>query len=98
MEQWQPILVVKGAAGKINLFARKEENGSWQYCRSNDNVEHDANTTIVFSFKDALSLLGQSWTYLTPEFIHPEFKSQFWTSISVEKGLFNRSHWRQACM
>ena len=98
MEQWQTILIVKGAAGKINLFARKEENGSWQFYRSNDTAAQNIDPTIVNSFKDALSLLGQSWTYLTPEFIHPEFKNQFWTSISVEKGMFNRANWRKACM
>lgn len=98
MEQWQTILILKGAAGKIILFARQEEDGVWQYYRSNDSLQNQANPTIVHSFQDALSLLGHSWKYLSPEYIHPAFKSQLWKNLSVQTGMFNRSNWRKACL
>jgi len=53
---------------------------------------------VVHSFPDALALLGQSWKYLTPEYIHPEFKQQCWLHLSKQSGLFDKINWRKACL
>ncbi|GIP18579.1 hypothetical protein J40TS1_42210 [Paenibacillus montaniterrae] len=98
MEQWQTILRVKGAAGNISLLARQRGEGNWEFYRSHDLSEPQQEPIIVHSFPEALSLLGQSWKYLSPEYIHPEFKQQVWRQLSGQGGLFNRSNWRKACL
>lgn len=97
MEHWQTILIVKGTAGKITLFARQNEQQAWEFYRSNEAFDLSS-PTIVYSFNDALALLGQSWKYLHPEYIHPDFKQLCWTSLTQESGIFNRVNWRKACM
>lgn len=102
MEQWQTILRVKGSAGTISLLARKREADLWEYYRSTNFSMSQQETVqernIVHSFSEALSLLGQSWKYLTPEYIHPEFKQQCWAQLSKQSGMFDRINWRKACL
>jgi|GEM_PF-923432 len=100
MEHWQTILVVKGAAGNMTLFARKQQQ-DWEFCCSSSSPSYSTSTigmNVVHSFPDALALLGQSWKYLTPEYIHPEFKQQCWSHLSKQSGLFDKINWRKACL
>ncbi|MFC6333484.1 hypothetical protein ACFP56_12715 [Paenibacillus septentrionalis] len=97
MEHWQTVLIVKGAAGKMTLYARKQDQ-QWEFYRSSDGPSPPNELTIVHSFPEALALLGQSWKYLTPQYIHPEFKQQCWSHLSKQSGMFDRINWRKACM
>jgi len=97
-EQWQTILILKGIAGKLTLFGQTDPNGHWIFYHQNDAQLKEATSEHVHSFIEALSLLGQSWKYLQPEYIHPQFKKALWDNIHAEKGLFNRTTWRRACL
>jgi len=98
MEQWQTILCVKGAAGTISLLARQRDSEQWEYYRTSSINTAQLEQPIVHTFAEALSLLGQSWKYLTPEYIHPQFKQQCWSLLSKQSGMFDRVNWRRACL
>lgn len=97
MDKWQPILRVKGAAGTILLLGHKVRDDQWAFCRASDNGL-PLQQNMVHSFSEALSLLGPSWKYLTPEYIHPQFKGQCWSLLAKQSGMFDRINWRKACL
>ncbi len=97
-EQWQTIVILKGIAGKLTLFGQANRDGQWTFYHQSDAQTVEVASTTVHSFDEALSLLGQSWKYLQPEYIHPQFKKALWDNLNAEKGLFNRTNWRRACM
>ena len=100
IQAWERIVVLKGAAGYVTLLGQQDVEGRWQFKKEIDPLLADLSSTITVtdSFKDGLALLGPSWKYLSPAYIHPDFKAVLWTYIKAEKGLYSLPAWRKACM
>jgi len=94
--QWQRILVLEGTAGQVILLGSYNHN-QWNFKKEQDPLLAE-NPVIVNQFNQALQLLGQSWSFLTPLYVHPDFKAELWKEVKKARSLTQLTSWRKACI
>lgn len=95
--QWEQIVVLQGKAGQAVLLGKYDQQ-QWFFKKEQDPHLPIKNPVIVHHFHDALLLLGQSWSFLTPLYVHPQFKAQLWKEVKQTRSLTQLTSWRMACM
>ena len=95
--QWERILVLQGTAGQAILLGKYEQQ-CWQFKKEQDPLLKAEHPVVVKSFHDALLLLGQSWSFLSPVYVHPHFKSELWKEVKQTRSLTQLTSWRKACI
>jgi len=94
---WERILVLEGTAGQAVLLGSYNSE-KWAFKKEQDPLLFAENPVIVHNFHDALHLLGQPWSFLTPLYVHPNFKSELWKEVKKTRSLTQLTSWRMACI
>lgn len=96
-QQWERLIVLEGTAGHVTLLGKQHEQ-KWFFKKEQDPLLKIENPEIIENFHDALLLLGQSWSFLTPIYVHPQFKAELWKEVKQSRSLTQLTSWRMACI
>lgn len=106
----EKILELGGEGGNITLFGEQLPTEEWVFHKEINEMlfedidetsiqqVQDLNKKKVYTFEEALLLVGTKWYMLVPRFIHPVFVDSIWSLLINKKPLEGKLHrWARAC-
>jgi hypothetical protein len=108
---WEEIVVLAGEGGRVTLLGARGMDGTWMFTKeTNEAVLADIlededlsahvrlQSKIVKDWGEAMKLLGRSWIYLRPRYVHPEFRQLIWDEIRSREEVISLIHWERLCL